>query len=116
MTLSIMQLQEWATALDSETYKQTTGTLCNTTGPTPTYCCLGVLGRELGILDSYDCVDALGRAYPGLGRELGMSGTAENNYISEIFVAKNDKQKQNFNQIAKYIWDTLIPAVEKMQA
>lgn len=97
---------KWVAALRSGKYKQGKNVLCrpSSTGELA-YCCLGVLGEELGLLSTQGHCDwkswgidgNIGSIPADEAEELGLSGK------QGVLVDMNDRDGKSFNEIADWI-------------
>lgn len=98
-------LQIWIAALRSGKYKQTTRQLFNR--EKTEFCCLGVANEVLhcGIKSNSD-------SYYIIYDKLGIKRTDLKQYGSRL-VAMNDAERKNFNEIADYIEEVMLPLAEE---
>ncbi len=94
-------VEEWVRRLESGNYRQTTGRLrepATKKGKKPSYCCLGVAKTCLGLRGfSGAHLSFVERA------RLGVSDKSQSKLI-----AMNDKDRQSFKQIAKWIRENIL--------
>ena len=97
---------KWVEALRSGRYRQGKSVLCrpSTTGELH-YCCLGVLGEEMGLLSkqghcdwkSWGAEGNLGSIPDNDAEELGLDGK------QSPLIGMNDREGKSFNEIADWI-------------
>ena len=94
----------WVKALRSENYQQGQGKLCDT--KKDTYCCLGVLACELGLMEED------GRIHPRGSYVYGYRATVPNSILREVGLSDddcghlmhlNDISGRPFSEIADHI-------------
>ena len=91
--------RDWIAALRSGNYKQTTGTLEDSCGKDPEYCCLGVFAKLHDIVDGGskdpDPYDLIAQGLGVFAPNTGYSGAYE-------MVSMNDEDEASFAEIADH--------------
>jgi hypothetical protein len=97
--LSKAQIKDWMDALRSGHYPQARDELKSPDG----YCCLGVLASRLGTLSEKEDEEHVVPRKNVLG-SMGSVGTVE-----VVCITMNDREKKDFNEIADWIENNLLP-------
>lgn len=101
---------QWLKDLRSGEFKQTRGALCRKVNDSKFYCCMGVLGTQVGEFQSQS--DIAGRCALTTEKGLNLTGAIDYTTLNKYglkhseqssLIGLNDTHKKSFGEIADYI-------------